>query len=175
MKKSTYKITLFAMLSAVALTLSFLEGLIPVSAFMPPGAKAGFSNIATMFAASSMGFVPASAVTLIKALFAGVTRGPTAFVMSFAGGMLSTVVMYFLFRFSKNTGYMLIGIASALSHNFGQLAAACVMTGNAAALGYAPVLIISGIVTGAVTGSVLRAAVPALLKLEKTLVGKGEG
>ncbi len=162
------------MLSAVALTLSFLESLIPTAAFMPPGAKAGFSNTATMFAASSLGFVPASAVTLIKALFAGITRGPTAFAMSFAGGMLSTAAMYLMFRFSKNTGYMLIGIVSALCHNFGQLAVACFMVGSSAALGYAPVLIIAGVVTGAVTGSVLKAAVPALLKLEKTLVGKGE-
>ena len=51
MKNNTYKIALFGVLSAVALTLSYLEGLIPTVAFMPPGAKMGFSNIATMFAA----------------------------------------------------------------------------------------------------------------------------
>ena len=174
MKKSTYKITLFAILSAVALTLSFLESLIPVTAFMPVGAKAGFSNIATMFAASSMGFVPASAITLIKALFAGVTRGPTAFLMSLAGGMLSTAAMYFMFRFSKNSGYMLIGVVSALMHNLGQLAVACALVGSSAAIGYAPVVILAGIVTGAVTGSVLKAVLPALLKFEKTLIRKGE-
>ena len=67
MKNRTYKIALFAILGAVALVLNFLEGLIPVSAFMPPGAKAGFSNIATMLAASTLGIVPALAITLIKA------------------------------------------------------------------------------------------------------------
>lgn len=173
MKKSTYKIALFGMLSAVALVLSYLESLIPVSAFMPPGAKAGFSNIATMFTASSMGLVPALAVTAVKALFAGVTRGSTAFFMSLSGGMLSAVTMYLLFKFTKKTGYMLIGVVSAVMHNLGQLAVAFVMVGNSAVIGYAPVLLAAGIITGAVTGSILNAVIPALTKLENNLNLKG--
>ncbi len=165
MKKSTYKIALFGMLSAVAVVLSYLESLIPASAFMPVGVKAGFSNIATMFAASTMGLVPALAISLIKALFAGVTRGATAMLMSFCGGMLSTVVMYILFRYSQKTGYLLIGVISALAHNLGQLAAAAFMVQSVTVIGYAPVLIISGIVTGAVTGSILKAVIPRLIKI----------
>lgn len=153
------------MLSAVAVVLSYLESLIPTTAFMPVGVKAGFSNIATMFAASTMGLVPALAISLIKALFAGVTRGATAMLMSFCGGMLSTVVMYLLFRYSKKTGYLLIGVISALAHNLGQLAAAAFFVQSAAIIGYAPVLIISGIVTGAVTGSILKAIIPRLIKI----------
>lgn len=166
MKKSSYKIALFGMLSAVALVLSYLESLIPTTAFMPMGVKAGFSNIATMFAASSLGLPAALAITLIKALFAGVTRGAIAMLMSFCGGMLSTLVMYLLFRYTK-AGYLLIGVISALTHNLGQLAAAAVMVQSATIIGYAPVLIISGIITGAVTGSILRAVMPSLLKLVK--------
>lgn len=173
MKKSTYKIALFGMLSAVALTLSFLESLIPAAGFMPPGAKAGFSNIATMFAASAMGFAPALAITLIKALFASVTRGATAFFMSLAGGVLSTAAMYILFRFTKKSGYLLIGVVSALMHNLGQLAVAAIMVGNSAVIGYLPVLFVAGIITGAVTGSVLKAVIPALIKFEKILTRKG--
>ena len=166
MKKSTYKIALFGMLSAVALVLSYLESLIPTTAFMPMGVKAGFSNIATMFAASSMGLPAALAITLIKALFAGITRGVTAMLMSFCGGMLSTLVMYLLFRYTK-AGYLLIGVISALAHNLGQLTVAAFMVQSATIIGYAPVLIISGIITGAVTGSILRAVMPSLLKLVK--------
>ncbi len=164
MKKTTYKIALFGILSAVALVLSVLESFIPWSGVMPPGAKAGFSNIATMFAATSLGFPAAMAITLIKALFAGVTRGFTAMLMSFSGGVLSTAVMYLLFKYTKRVGYMLIGILSAISHNAGQLLAAGVLVGSKAVLGYAPVLLISAIVTGAVTGTVLRAVIPAINK-----------
>ncbi len=173
MKNNTYKIALFGVLSAVALTLSYLEGLIPTVAFMPPGAKMGFSNIATMFAASSMGLVSALAITFIKALFAGITRGVTAFFMSLCGGILSTVTMYLLFKLSKKTGYMAIGIICALVHNFGQLIVAIITAGNLSVLGYAPVLLISGTVTGAVTGTVLRAVMPSLERVTKTITRKG--
>ena len=173
MKNNTYKIALFGVLSAVALTLSYLEGLIPTVAFMPPGAKMGFSNIATMFAASSMGIVSALAITFIKALFAGITRGVTAFFMSLCGGILSTVTMYLLFKLSKKTGYMAIGIICALLHNFGQLIVAIITAGNLSVLGYAPVLLISGTVTGAVTGTVLRAVMPALKRVTETITRKG--
>ncbi len=173
MKNNTYKIALFGVLSAVALTLSYLEGLIPTVAFMPPGAKMGFSNIATMFAASSMGLVSALAITFIKALFAGITRGVTAFFMSLCGGILSTVTMYLLFKFSKKTGYMAIGIICALVHNFGQLIVAIITAGNLSVLGYAPVLLISGTVTGAVTGTVLRAVMPSLERATETITRKG--
>lgn len=173
MKNNTYKIALFGVLSAVALTLSYLEGLIPTVAFMPPGAKMGFSNIATMFAASSMGIVSALAITFIKALFAGITRGVTAFFMSLCGGILSTVTMYLLFKLSKKTGYMAIGIICALVHNFGQLIVAIITAGNLSVLGYAPVLLISGTVTGAVTGTVLMAVMPALEKVTETITRKG--
>ncbi|MDY6060205.1 MAG: Gx transporter family protein [Candidatus Fimenecus sp.] len=173
MKNNTYKIALFGVLSAVALTLSYLEGLIPTVAFMPPGAKMGFSNIATMFAASSMGIVSALAITFIKALFAGITRGVTAFFMSLCGGILSTVTMYLLFKLSKKTGYMAIGIICALVHNFGQLIVAIITAGNLSVLGYAPVLLISGTVTGAVTGTVLRAVMPALKRVTETITRKG--
>lgn len=173
MKNNTYKIALFGVLSAVALTLSYLEGLIPTVAFMPPGAKMGFSNIATMFAASSMGIVSALAITFIKALFAGITRGVTAFFMSLCGGILSTVTMYLLFKLSKKTGYMAIGIICALVHNFGQLIVAIITAGNLSVLGYAPVLLISGTVTGAVTGTVLRVVMPALERVTETITRKG--
>lgn len=173
MKNNTYKIALFGVLSAVALTLSYLEGLIPTVAFMPPGAKMGFSNIATMFAASSMGIVSALAITFIKALFAGITRGVTAFFMSLCGGILSTVTMYLLFKLSKKTGYMAIGIICALVHNFGQLIVAIITAGNLSVLGYAPVLLISGTVTGAVTGTVLRVVMPALKRVTETITRKG--
>ena len=173
MKNNTYKSALFGVLSAVALTLSYLEGLIPTVAFMPPGAKMGFSNIATMFAASSMGIVSALAITFIKALFAGITRGVTAFFMSLCGGILSTVTMYLLFKLSKKTGYMAIGIICALVHNFGQLIVAIITAGNLSVLGYAPVLLISGTVTGAVTGTVFRAVMPALERVTETITRKG--
>ena len=69
---------------------------------LPPGAKPGFSNIATMAAAAQLGFGGAFPITLLKAGFAGLTRGATAFFMSAAGGVLSMLVMLPLLRGKRN-------------------------------------------------------------------------
>ena len=169
MKKSiAYKTALGAILCAQALALSFLEGLIPPLPFMPPGAKPGFSNIITMFAAGSIGLPTAIAITLVKGGFVFVTRGMTGAVMSISGGLLSVVVMYLLLKYAKNSlGLTGISIICALCHNCGQLVAASFITGTPNIIYYAPALAVFGAVTGAVTGLILRAVMPALEKQKK--------
>ena len=159
------KTALMGILCAQALALSFLENMIPAMPFMPPGAKPGFSNIVTMFAALTMGLPQAMCITVVKAAFAGVTRGFTAFCMSLAGGVLSTLAMWLLLRIkSRPFGLLGVAIVSVVCHNAGQLAMAVVFTGTGAVLGYAPALLIFSLVTGAITGTVLRVVMPALEK-----------
>lgn len=52
MKKKTERIALIGLLGALALVLGILENLLPPLPGMPPGAKAGLSNLVTMFAAA---------------------------------------------------------------------------------------------------------------------------
>ena len=52
--------------------------------------------------------------------------------------------MYLLFRFSKNAGYIEIGILSALAHNAGQFSVAAIMVSGESVIGYAPVLLFVG-------------------------------
>ena len=159
------KTALMGILCAQALALSFLENMIPAMPFMPPGAKPGFSNIVTMFATLTMGLPQAMCITVVKAAFAGVTRGFTAFCMSLAGGVLSTLAMWLLLRVkSRPFGLLGVAIVSAVCHNAGQLAMAVVFTGTGAVLGYAPALLIFSLITGAITGTVLRVVMPALEK-----------
>lgn len=168
MKKSTVKLALGAVLAAQAIALGFIESLLPPIAFLPPGAKPGFSNIVTMFAAGSIGLPTAIAITLIKGLFAFVTRGFTAAVMSLSGGLLSTLAMYLLLRYTRQKlGLIGISVICALCHNAGQLAAATFITGTASVAAYFPALAAFGIVTGAVTGIILRAVIPAMEKQKK--------
>ncbi len=169
MKKTiAYKTALGAILCAQALALSFLEGLIPPLPFMPPGAKPGFSNIITMFAAGSIGLPTAVAITLVKGGFVFVTRGLTGAVMSISGGLLSVVAMYLLLRYARNFfGLTGISVICALCHNCGQLVAAAFITGTPNIIYYAPALAVFGAVTGAVTGLIFKAVVPALEKQKK--------
>ncbi len=157
----TKKIALLGMFCALSVAISYIETLIPP--IVPvPGVKPGFSNIVTMFATVSLGFPYGLAVTVFKAMFALITRGVTAFFMSLCGGLLSLVVMWMLFRFTKTSiGYIGIGVLSAVSHNMGQLAVAVVILGKAI-LYIAPILMLSGIVCGALTGTVFRYVYPLL-------------
>lgn len=168
MKKTVIKTALGAVLAAQALALSFVEGLIPGFSFLPPGAKPGFSNIITMFAAGSIGLPTALAITLIKALFAFVTRGFTAAMMSLSGGVLSTLAMYLLLKFAgQKLGLIGISVVCALCHNAGQILTAIFITGTATVAYYAPFLAIFGVITGAVTGIIMKAVIPAMEKQKK--------
>ncbi len=160
----TKKLTLLSLLSALALVLSFAENmLLPDIPFLPVGAKPGLSNIVTMFTASFYGFSGAIYITLIKGLFALITRGATAAVMSLGGGVLSTAVMCLMIKKEgKNLSYIGIGVLSAAVHNMGQLFAACLITGTESLLSYGKYLLLFGLVTGFVTGTVLELTLPKI-------------
>lgn len=168
-KNLTRKIALTGIMCALALALSYLETLIPAYPGFPPGAKPGLSNIVTMFMAGSSGTPYAFFITIIKGFFAGVTRGFTAMLMSLSGGILSTAAACLLFRFAKNKlGYIGISIVCAVCHNIGQLAAACIISGTASlVVGYGPLLLIFAVVTGLLTGAILKAVMPTLAKIAK--------
>ena len=166
----TKKIALLGVLGAQALALSALESLIPAFPGLPPGSKPGLSNIVTMYTVANLGLAEAPYITVIKAVFAGLTRGPSAFFMSITGGLLSTIVMHALLRIPKNPfGIAGVSVASAFAHNAGQLFVAMVLTGTPALLSYAPALGFFAIITGLVTGTVLKIVLPALDKQSKYL------
>ncbi len=169
-KKLVYKVALSGILCAQALALNFIEGLIPALPWLPPGAKPGFSNIITMFAAESLGLGQALIITLVKGGFAFITRGATAALMSLSGGILSALAMYFLLKYGKNLfGLMGISVISALCHNAGQLFASVLVTGSTKTFYYAPFLAIFGIITGVLTGLIFKAVLPALSKQKNYL------
>lgn len=169
-KNPAYKVALPAILCALALSLGFLESLIPPLPLFPPGAKPGFSNIITMFAAGSLGLPTAAAIALVKGVFAFATRGVTAGIMSLSGGLLSAIAMFLLMRYAKRfLGMVGISVICAVVHNMGQLAAAVFITGTADVINYAPALAFFGIITGALTGIILGSVMPALEKMKKHL------
>lgn len=157
---------LTGVLAAQALALSFAESMIPAISGFPPGAKPGFSNVVVMFAAGTLGIPQTFAITVIKALFAGLTRGATAFFMSLAGGLLSTAAAVLLLRAKRiRLGYIGIGIICAVCHNVGQLCAASVISGTPRLfVSYGPFLLLAALLTGFLTGTVLKYLMPALEK-----------
>ena len=74
-----------ALLCALAVALSTLEGIF--TPLLPPGAKAGLSNIIVMLAAMTAGLPATLAVVLFKSVFALIMRGTVSAFLSFAGGL----------------------------------------------------------------------------------------
>ena len=153
MKWTTRNIALCAVLAALALGLSTLEGLFPLSLIVPlPGVKLGLANIVTVFALYALG--PAQALLiltgrcLLGAVFAG---NMNALIFSLLGGFSAMLVMIGLSRFRHLSIYG-VSIGGAAAHNCGQVAAACLTLGSGAPLYYLPILLGASLLTGAVTG-----------------------
>lgn len=165
MKSSAKFVAFTGILAALAVVLSLLENLLPPVPGMPPGAKLGLSNIVSMYVAGCVGFFPAMAVALIKGLFAFLTRGITAGLMSTAGGLFSTLIVWLLLK-KLRFGLLGASAAGALAHNAAQLMIACLLT-SSAVLYYAPILVLLGTASGILTGLALGVLLPPLEKLQR--------
>lgn len=164
-KSPAKKIAETGILAALTLALAFLESLLPPTAFLPPGAKLGLSNIVVMFSVLTASLPQAVALVLLKAMFALFTKGLSAGFIGLCGGICSAAVMFVFTRkpFAR-LGCIGVSVLSATAHNLGQLAAASILA-SAALWAYLPALLVFGAVFGVVTGIVLRAVMPALLRL----------
>ena len=120
MKISTRQLALCAVLTALALGLSTLENLFPVTLVIPlPGVKLGLANIVTVFALYQLGPLPAlcilAARCLLGSLFAG---NASALLFSLLGGTLAMLVMLALSRLPGLSVYG-VSIGGAAGHNIG--------------------------------------------------------
>ena len=147
---STRQLALCAVLTALALGLSTLENLFPVTLLIPlPGVKLGLANIVTVFALYQLGALPALAILTARCLLGGLFAGnASAMLFSLLGGLTAMLVMILLRRLRC------LSIYGAAGHNLGQMAAALITLGNTAVLGYLPFLLGISLLTGALTGFV---------------------
>ncbi|MDL2219291.1 Gx transporter family protein [Ruminococcaceae bacterium OttesenSCG-928-O06] len=155
------RVALTGMLFALALLFSYLESFLTPLLGLPPGVKIGLANTVVLYALLFLPRRYALLLVLLKAGFAFITRGAVAAALSAAGGLLSLVVMVLLLLPKKKVGLLVLSVAGALFHNMGQLVVVRVLFGHFS-LYYAPVLVVSGVVMGCLTGLLLRALLPAL-------------
>lgn len=163
--QKTHEIALSGLLFALAMALSFIEGTLVIPGLMP-GMKLGLANIVVMYALFFMGLKQALFLDLLKALFVFLVSGWTAGFLSLCGGLLSLLVMWILYyHFPVRPTWFILSVCGALFHNIGQLLGASVILSSKMSLYYAPVMLILGLVMGAVTSVTLRAILPALGKI----------
>ncbi len=153
MKLTTKQLTLCAVLTALALALSYVENFLPLSLAVPlPGVKLGLANIVTVFALYTLGTEQAFFILIARcslgALFAG---NLNALLFSLLGGLCAMAVMALLSR-SRHLSIYGVSVGGAAAHNCGQVAAAVLTLGNTAPLCYLPLLLGVSLFTGALTG-----------------------
>ena len=155
MKLTTKNLALCAVLTALALGLSTLENLFPVSLLVPlPGVKLGLANIVTVFALYQLGAVPALVILVARCLLGSLFAGnASALLFSLMGGIGAMLVMIALRRVRGLSVYG-VSIAGAAAHNIGQIGEAMIVLGGTAVLGYLPVLLGVSLLTGTLTGFV---------------------
>ncbi|MBO4510048.1 MAG: Gx transporter family protein [Lachnospiraceae bacterium] len=140
------------MFTAVMFIIGYVESLLP-PIFSVPGIKPGFANIPVMIAIYILDWKLAAAMSFTRIILSGFTfTGLFACIYSLAGAVLSITVMVILKRTGKFsvTG---VSMAGGVAHNLGQVIVASIVVGKAIWY-YFPVLVIAGLVAGALTGVV---------------------
>lgn len=162
----TYRMTLTAMLTVIALMFAYIEAMIPITLGIP-GFKLGFANIMIIIALYALDGRYALAVDLTRIIMAGLLFGtPFSTMYSLAGGMISLAAMWIL---KKMNLFSVIGISMAggVFHNLGQLLVAAAVVSNLRMFIYFPVLIFTGIATGIGTGVI---AYAVLRKMPESII-----
>ena len=169
MRFTVKKLALCAVLAALALGLSTLENLFPVSLVIPlPGVKLGLANIVTVFALYELGAAEALAILVTRCLLGGLFSGTaTALLFSLLGGLCAMGIMIFLKRCHRLSVYG-VSIGGAAAHNVGQILAAVITLGNTMVVGYLPFLLAVALITGSLTGFVVSLLLRATAHLHLT-------
>ena len=166
MKIKTRELTLCAVLSALALALSYMESFFPLALLVPlPGVKLGLANIVTLIAMALLGRRQAGEILLVRIVLGSVfTGGVSAMLFSIAGGVFAYLIMCLTIRRFPERLLWVVSVLAAFGHNAGQLLVAVWVTGTPSILVYAPALVAASVITGAFTGAAAMYLVRALRK-----------
>ena len=148
----TKKLTLMALLTAIALTIFMIEAQIPPVVPLP-GVKLGLANIITVFAVFALGPREAASILFCRIFLGAVFAGNFSTIFySAAGGTLAILATILLRKVLTNKQLWVAGAIGAVAHSVGQVGMAILITGTPGIIVYLPPLICISIVTGCFTG-----------------------
>lgn len=146
------KLARYALLTALAMTLSWLESLLPAPGLLP-GMKLGLANLTVVFALYRLSWKEAAGISLARVLLTAMTFGNAySLAYSLAGAVLSLTVMAGLKKWDRFS-ILGVSIAGGVCHNIGQILVAAAVLETAALGWYLPVLMVSGTAAGIVIGA----------------------
>jgi heptaprenyl diphosphate synthase len=160
----TKKLATIAVLVALAVVLHLFEALIPIP-FPIPGVKLGLANIITLLALVLFDFKTALMIAFLRTVIGSLLSGTLlniAFFLSFSGAITATCLMAILLHLALllhfHSDFSLLGISvgGAAAHNLGQLAMAALLIKHTGIFYYLPIMLLSSVPTGLLTGILLR-------------------
>ena len=162
--KPVKRLTYDALLLAAALILSYLESQIPP--FIPvPGIKLGISNIVTVFAIYMTDRQEAFLILLARIFIMAVFSGQSvSFLYSLAGGIACFVLMVLMKKILNNKQIFICSIVGAIAHNTAQILVASFLLQSKEILFYLPILTVSAIFTGSITGIIAQSVISRFRK-----------
>ncbi len=164
----TKKMILLSILISQALVLNLIERAIPVP-IPVPGVKLGLANVISLFTIIVFGLKETVTVVLLRTFLSSVFGGGmSSFFYSLAGGLLSALIMSFMYIKHKNIfSIPAISVVGAIFHNIGQISVASLVISNIHLFYYLPFLLISGVITGIVIGFTVQFSINPLMKVLK--------
>lgn len=146
------KISMIAVFTSLAVIVSYVESFIPIIPI--PGVKLGFANIAIVLAIYLIGIKEALIIDILRILIVGFLFGSVmSIAFALTGGILSFAVMALLAKWNK-ISIVTVSICGGITHNIGQIIVAALAVQTFAIVTYVPVLLIAGLVCGAIIGMI---------------------
>ncbi len=138
-------------MTSLAIAFGYIEHLIP----MPIGVygiKIGIANLVIVVMLYALNPYSAFVISLIRILLCSILFGSfTSFWYSLIGGLFSFTVMLIVKKLDKFSP-MGVSICGAIAHNIGQIIVAIILLDEFKIIFYLPVLLITGVITGALIG-----------------------
>ena len=149
----TKQVALTGLLIALALVLSYLESLVPMSVAVP-GVKLGLANTVTLFALYRLNIPMAVLILIARCLLGMLFSGNvSALAFSVTGGLLAMGAMA-LAKKSRHLSVWGVSVLGAAGHNCGQILTAALLMHSPYIIGYLPYLLTIGTVCGCATAAV---------------------
>jgi heptaprenyl diphosphate synthase len=155
MSTNLKRLTIVAMLLAMAIVLNYLESFIPI---FVPGVRLGLANVIILIMLYEFKFYEALIVDLLRILLVSLIRGTflsPIFFMALVGGMLSYLIMLIFTRF-KIFSPIGVSVLGSLFHAVGQILVAILLMSTVKIVYYLPFIALLSVVTGIISGLIAK-------------------
>ena len=151
----TKRFSYLAIMSALAIVINIIENL-----FIPPfsfGIRFGLANIISLVTLKKTGIKDMLIVVLLRLTLGNLIKGTIfgiPFWISSLGIVLSTIIIIILDKL--NASILFTSMMSSIFHTLGQVLVVCFIYSNVNIIVLLPVLIISSLATGVLTGIITK-------------------